>query len=181
VAPRVEATLFGPDGQQYAGQGQARITIGEIAQRAALLESMGIDGVTTAEAGRDPFLPIMAAAASTSRIVMGTNVSIAFPRSPMVTAQLAWDLQHLTDGRFTLGLGTQVKGHNELRYSTPWPGAPGPRMREHLLCLRAIVKSSRTLPTSRTSRGNTTASRCCRPSSTLGPSTTRTSRCTWQP
>ena len=141
MALRVEATLFGPDTQQYAGQGQARITLDDIGARAALLESRGFDGVTTAEAGHDPFLPVMAAAASTKRLIMGTNVAIAFPRSPMVTAQTAWDLQHLSNGRFTLGLGTQVKGHNEQRYSTPWPGAPGPRMREYLLCLQAIFKS----------------------------------------
>jgi len=138
---RVEGTLFGPDTQQYAGQGQARITVTEIAERARMLESIGFDGLTTAEAGHDPFLPIVAAAASTQKIVMGTNVAIAFPRSPMVTAQVAWDLQHLSNGRFTLGLGTQVKGHNELRYSTPWTSAPGPRMREYLLCLQAIFKS----------------------------------------
>jgi probable F420-dependent oxidoreductase len=56
----------------------------------------------------------------------------------MVTAQLAWDLQQLSGGRFNLGLGTQVKGHNELRYSTPWTGGPGPRLREYLQVLRAI-------------------------------------------
>ncbi len=138
---RVEATLFGPDTQQYAGQGQARITLEQIAERAALLESMGFDGLTTAEAGHDAFLPIMTAAASTKRIMMGTNVAVSFPRSPMVTAQTAWDLQHFTGGRFNLGLGTQVKGHNERRYSTPWPGAPGPRMREYFLCLKAIFAS----------------------------------------
>lgn len=76
--------------------------------------------------------------------MMGTNVAISFPRSPMVTAQAAWDLQQLSNGRFTLGLGTQVKGHNELRYSTPWVGAPGPRLREYLLCLQAIFKSFQT-------------------------------------
>ncbi len=56
----------------------------------------------------------------------------------MVTAQLAWDLQQLSGGRFNLGLGTQVKGHNELRYATPWTAGPGPRLREYLLCLRAM-------------------------------------------
>lgn len=141
MALRVEATLFGPDTQQYAAQGQARITLREIGERAALLESMGFDGLTTAEAGHDAFLPIMAAAASTSRIAMGTNVAVSFPRSPMVTAQLAWDLQHFSGGRFNLGLGTQVKGHNERRYSTAWPSAPGPRMREYFLCLKAIFAS----------------------------------------
>ncbi len=144
MALRVEATLFGPDTQQYAGQGQARITLEQIGERAALLESIGFDGVTTAEAGHDAFLPLMTAAASTKKLVMGTNVAIAFPRSPMVTAQMAWDLQHFSGGRFTLGLGTQVKGHNELRYSTPWPSGPGPRMRDYLLCLQAIFKSFQT-------------------------------------
>lgn len=144
MALRVEATLFGPDTQQYAAQGQARITLEQIAERAALLESLGFDGTTTAEAGHDPFLPIMTAAASTKKLTLGTNVAVSFPRSPMVTAQLAWDLQHFSGGRFNLGLGTQVKGHNERRYSTPWPSAPGPRMREYLLCLQAIFKSFQT-------------------------------------
>ena len=58
----------------------------------------------------------------------GTGVAIAFPRSPMVTAQIAWDLQRYSGGRFILGLGTQVKGHNERRYSTAWPSPPGPRL-----------------------------------------------------
>ena len=141
MAMRVEATLFGPDTQQYAAQGQARITLEQIAERAALLEKIGFDGVTTAEAGHDAFLPIMTAAASTKKLQMGTNVAVSFPRSPMVTAQMAWDLQHFSGGRFNLGLGTQVKGHNERRYSTPWPSAPGPRMREYFLCLQAIFKT----------------------------------------
>lgn len=141
MALRVEATLFGPDTQQYAAQGQARITLEQIAERAALLESIGFDGITTAEAGHDAFLPLMIAASSTKKLALGTNIAVAFPRSPMVTAQMAWDLQHFSGGRFNLGLGTQVKGHNERRYSTPWTGAPGPRMREYLLCLRAIFAS----------------------------------------
>jgi probable F420-dependent oxidoreductase len=59
----------------------------------------------------------------------------------MVVAQIAWDLQRLSAGRFELGLGTQVKGHNERRYGTPWIGAPGPRMREYVLCMQAIFKT----------------------------------------
>ncbi|MGD9598808.1 MAG: TIGR03617 family F420-dependent LLM class oxidoreductase [Steroidobacteraceae bacterium] len=141
MALRVEATLFGPDTQQYAAQGQERITIEQIAQRAKLLEDLGFDGVTTAEAGHDAFLPLMIAAANTKKITVGTNVAVSFPRSPMVTAQMAWDLQHFSGGRFNLGLGTQVKGHNERRYSTPWTGAPGPRMREYMQCLQAIFAS----------------------------------------
>ena len=141
MALRVETPLFGPDTNQYAGHGQPSVTLEQMASTCRLLEELGFDGITTAEAGHDAFLPVMIAAANTSRLTIGTNVAVAFPRSPMVTAQMAWDLAHYSGGRFTLGLGTQVKGHNEKRYSTPWPSAPGPRMREYLQCLKAIFAS----------------------------------------
>jgi len=138
---RVETALFGPDTGQYAGRGQARPSLAALAAAAREAEALGFDGLTTPEAGHDPFIPLAIAAEHTSRVTLGTNVAMCFPRSPMVTAQAAWDLQNLSGGRFTLGLGTQVKGHNERRYSTAWPSAPGPRMREYLLCLRAIFAS----------------------------------------
>ena len=141
MALLVETPVFGPDTNQYAGQGQPAVTLAQIADICRLCEDIGFDGITTAEAGHDAFLPLMIAAAHTERMKLGTNVAIAFPRSPMVTAQMAWDLAHFSGGRFNLGLGTQVKGHNERRYSTPWPSAPGPRMREYLLCLKAIFAS----------------------------------------
>jgi probable F420-dependent oxidoreductase len=100
-------------------------------------EELGYDGVIVPETGHDPFLPLALAAEHTRRITLGTGVAIAFPRAPMTVAQIAWDLQALSKGRFLLGLGTQVKGHNERRYSVPWT-APGPRLREYILCLRAI-------------------------------------------
>src|SRR6185436_2246396 len=135
---RVETGLLNPDTAQYAGKGQAKPTIADIAAAARTTEALGFDGVCTPEAGHDPFLPLPIAAEHTKTIHLGTNVAIAFPRSPMVTAQLAWDLQQLSRGRFNLGLGTQVKGHNELRYSTPWTAGPGPRLREYLQVLKAI-------------------------------------------
>lgn len=135
---KVETGLLNPDTAQYAGKGQAKPTIADIAAAAKKTEALGFDGVCTPEAGHDPFLPLTIAAEHTRAIQLGTNVAIAFPRSPMVTAQLAWDLQQLSGGRFNLGLGTQVKGHNELRYSTPWTAGPGPRLREYLLVLKAI-------------------------------------------
>jgi len=138
---RIETGLLNPDTAQYAGKGQARATIAAIAEEARRIEALGFDGICAPEAGHDPFLPLVVAAEHTSRVRLGTNVAIAFPRSPMVTAQMAWDLQQLSGGRFNLGLGTQVKGHNELRYSTPWAAAPGPRLREYVLCLQAIFKS----------------------------------------
>ena len=138
---RVETVILGPDTEQYAGKGQAVTSISHIARISKRMEELGFDGVTTPEAGHDPFLPIPLISEHTSSIEIGTNVAIAFPRSPMVTAQIAWDLQQLSGGRFRLGLGTQVKAHNERRYATPWPSPPGPRMREYLLCMRAMFET----------------------------------------
>lgn len=118
-------TMVGPDLRRAA----------EDAKRA---EALGYDGVLTPETGHDPFFPLLVAGEHTSRLTIGTAVAICFPRSPMVTAQMAWDLQKFTDGRFLLGLGTQVKSHNVRRYGTPWNSAPGPRLREYILMLRAI-------------------------------------------
>jgi len=91
----------------------------QAAQMARDAEQFGYDGVWTAEAGHDPYLPCALAATATERVTIGTNITVAFPRSPLVHAQIAWDLQAASRGRFVLGLGTQVKGHNERRYSTP--------------------------------------------------------------
>ncbi|HVN43439.1 MAG TPA: TIGR03617 family F420-dependent LLM class oxidoreductase [Steroidobacteraceae bacterium] len=138
---RVEANLLAIDTEQYAGKGQARVAPAQIIDSARRLEALGFNGVSAPEAGHDPFLPLAIAASCTERVKLGTNVAVAFPRSPMVTAQCAWDLQQYSNGRFNLGLGSQVKAHNERRYSTPWPGGPGPRMREYLQCLKAIFAS----------------------------------------
>jgi len=144
MAFRVETVILGPDTEQYAGEGQAKPDIAAIAAAARRCEELGFDGLTAPEAGHDPFLPLIVAAEHTRRIALGTNVAIAFPRSPMVTAQLAWDLQRLSGGRFQLGLGTQVKGHVERRYASTWSSAPGPRMREYLLCLAAMFEGFQT-------------------------------------
>ncbi len=119
-------------------------SIQALAEQARRLEEIGYDSVITPEAGHDPFLPLMIIAEHTQRLRFGTGVAIAFPRSPFVTAQAAWDLQRYSGGRFMLGLGTQVKGHNERRYSTPWPSPPGPRFRDYILCLKAIFKTFQT-------------------------------------
>ncbi len=117
------------------------IGLSGVAAAAREAEEIGYDGVLSFEAGHDPFLPLALAAASTERVSLGSAVAIAFPRSPMTVAQTAWDLQVLSRGRLLLGLGTQVKGHNERRYSTPWTGPAGPRLREYILVLRAIWDS----------------------------------------
>ena len=108
-----------------------------ISEEARWAESMGYDGLCTEETGHDPFFPLLLAAGATSRVSLETRVAIAFPRSPMVVAYTAMDLQNYCNGRFRLGLGTQVKGHIERRFSTSWI-SPGPRLREYIQSLRAI-------------------------------------------
>jgi probable F420-dependent oxidoreductase len=113
------------------------------AEVARAAEEIGFDALWTPETGHNGFLPLALAAEHTSRISIGTAVAIAFPRSPMVTAQIAWDLAAFSGGRFILGLGTQVKAHIERRFSTPWD-APVGRLRDYILALRAIWQSWQT-------------------------------------
>jgi probable F420-dependent oxidoreductase len=101
------------------------------------VEALGFDCLWSAETQHDPFLPLAVAATLTRRIKLGTSIAVAFPRSPMILAMTAWDLQKASDGRFILGLGSQVKGHNERRFSVKFE-SPGPKMREIVLALRAI-------------------------------------------
>ncbi|HXJ35833.1 MAG TPA: TIGR03617 family F420-dependent LLM class oxidoreductase [Candidatus Eisenbacteria bacterium] len=108
-----------------------------VAKAARDAEASGYDGLWTAEAGHDPYLACAIAATATERVSIGTNIAVAFPRSPLVHAQIAWDLQAASRGRFVLGLGTQVKGHNERRYSTAWL-PPGPRLREMIQLIHHI-------------------------------------------
>ncbi|HEX2889950.1 TIGR03617 family F420-dependent LLM class oxidoreductase [Vineibacter terrae] len=100
-------------------------------------EAAGFDGLITLENRHDPFLAHAVAALATERIELGTAVAIAFPRSPMVVANACWDLQVASRGRFVLGLGPQIRPHNEKRFSVPW-SAPAPRMRDYVNALRAI-------------------------------------------
>ncbi|HVX28839.1 MAG TPA: TIGR03617 family F420-dependent LLM class oxidoreductase [Nitrolancea sp.] len=109
----------------------------EIAERSAAIERLGFDGIGTPELKRDPFLPLVLAASATSRVELTTSVAIAFPRSPTVVAYMARNLCDLSGGRFVVGLGTQVKGHIERRFTTEWM-SPGPRLREYIQAMRAI-------------------------------------------
>ena len=107
------------------------------ADAAAALERRGYDGVMSAETSHDPFLPLLLAAQSTERVDLMTSIAVAFARSPMTLAQTAWDLQATSDGRFVLGLGSQIKPHITRRFSMPW-SHPAARMREMILAIRAI-------------------------------------------
>jgi probable F420-dependent oxidoreductase len=108
--------------------------VGGFAQAA---EEAGFDGLMTVELGHDPFAPLAIAALATRRVELTTSVAVAFPRSPTVMASQAWDLHANSGGRFVLGLGSQVKGHNERRFGIPW-SPPAPRMRDYIGALRAV-------------------------------------------
>jgi len=107
---------------------------------AATQEAHGYDGLWTAETAHDPFFPLLLASQSTSRVELGTGIAVAFARNPMNLAQIAWDLQAASDGRFILGLGSQIKPHITKRFSMPW-SHPAARMREMILAIRAIWAS----------------------------------------
>jgi probable F420-dependent oxidoreductase len=108
-----------------------------VAQDAALVEALGYDGLVVEESKDDPFVLLTLAATATARLRLGTAVAIAFTRSPTTMAMSAWTLQKLSGGRFTLGLGSQVKGHIERRHGMTW-SAPGPWMRDYVRAVRAV-------------------------------------------
>jgi probable F420-dependent oxidoreductase len=111
-----------------------------IPDRVRKLEELGVNAVSVGETQHNPFLPLVLVAEHTREMEFATSVAIAFPRVPHITANLAWDLSKYSGGRFVLGLGTQVKGHNERRFSVPW-APPGPHLRDYINCMRAIWDS----------------------------------------
>jgi probable F420-dependent oxidoreductase len=107
------------------------------------MEAAGYDGAWSAETSHDPFLALAIAAEHTNRLEVGTGIAVAFARSPLVVAHAAWDLQTYSQGRFNLGLGSQVRAHIERRFSMTW-SHPAARMREFILAMRAIWDSWQT-------------------------------------
>ncbi len=115
----------------------------EVAAQAQKLENMGIDCAWTFEAAHDAFFPLAFAAAATSKLEIGTNIAVAFARTPFSTAQIAWDLQRYSNGRFRLGLGTQIRQHVERRFSMPFEH-PAARVTDYIHCVRAIWNTFQT-------------------------------------
>lgn len=103
-------------------------------------EEVGYDAVFTFEGPHEPFLPLVLAAEHSRKLGVATGLAIAFARTPMTVANLAHDLQCYSEGRFILGLGTQIKPHVERRYGMPW-GKPLARMREFVLATKAIFRA----------------------------------------
>ncbi|MCB0981648.1 MAG: LLM class F420-dependent oxidoreductase [Acidimicrobiaceae bacterium] len=101
------------------------------------LEAAGYSGAWTAETSHDPFLPLLLAAEHTQDLEIGTSIAVAFARNPMLLANIGWDLQSYSKGRFVLGLGSQIKPHITKRFSMEW-SHPAARMREMIMAIRAI-------------------------------------------
>ena len=119
------------------------LPLSEVAEEAARLENMGFDGLWTFETKNDPFFPLLQAALNTNRMTLGTNIAIAFARSPFSLAMTAWDLQKASQGRLLLGLGTQVRAHIERRFSMEFEH-PAARVTDYIHCLRAIWETFQT-------------------------------------
>ena len=118
----------------------ASLLVHDLEQMPALArfaDEAGFDGIWTFETTHEPFLPLVLAAEHSSHVTLGTSIAVAFPRSPTILAQIAWDLARYSKGRFILGLGTQVKGHNERRFGVKWE-KPVEKMREVILAVRTI-------------------------------------------
>ena len=111
--------------------------LNDIPEAIQRIEADGYDGIVALENRHDPFLPLAVAAVHSERLDLATGVAIAFPSSPMNAAKLGWDLQQASSGRFELGLGSQVRGHIERRFSVKW-SAPAARLREYVESIRAI-------------------------------------------
>ena len=103
----------------------------------AALEQRGYDAAFSAEINSDPFFPLVLAAEHSQTIALTTSISVAFARNPMTMANLSWDLNQYSRGRFTVGLGSQIKPHITRRFSMPW-SKPAARMRDFILAMRAI-------------------------------------------
>jgi probable F420-dependent oxidoreductase len=116
------------------------LLVHDLSQMPALARSadeMSFDGLWTFETAHEAFLPLVLAAEHSQRLSLGTSIAVAFARSPAVLAYIGWDLARFSKGRFIMGLGTQVKGHNERRFGVKWE-KPVEKMRDTILALRAI-------------------------------------------
>ena len=114
----------------------------KIAKLARNVEVMGASGLLFTEAGHTPWMMMTAAAIAAPSLQLSTGIAVAFPRSPMVTAQIAWELAGNTKGKFRLGLGSQVKPHIERRYGVDFE-KPAIRMRDYMLAVRACFNAFR--------------------------------------
>lgn len=114
----------------------------ETAEFARALEAAGFSGMLFTETSEVPWMKIAAAATAAPTLHFCTGIAVAFPRSPMISAAIAWELAQNTQGRFRLGLGSQVKGHVTRRYSAEF-APPAPRMRDYVAAVKACFRAFR--------------------------------------
>lgn len=112
------------------------------AELAAQVEGAGFSGMLFTEAVQVPWMMIAAAATAAPSLTFTTGIAVAFPRSPMISAQLAWELAQNTEGRFRMGLGSQVRGHVVRRYGATWD-KPAPQMRDYVAAFKACIRAFR--------------------------------------
>ncbi len=112
------------------------------AELARDLEGAGFSGMLFTEAGTVPWMMIAAAATAAPTLAFSTGIAVAFPRSPMISAQIAWEMAQNTGGRFRLGLGSQVRGHVVRRYGASWD-KPAPQMRDYVGAVQACLRAFR--------------------------------------
>jgi probable F420-dependent oxidoreductase len=127
----------------YAGM-DPRLNLTEVIGHARRVEALGYDGLHVAETIHDPFGVALLVAEHTSRITVRTSVALAFTRSPTLTAYAAWDLSKFSQGRFELGLGTQIRQNIEDRYGMPFSDDPVGQLRDYVGAVRAIFSAFRT-------------------------------------
>jgi probable F420-dependent oxidoreductase len=114
----------------------------DAAETAQRVERAGFSGMLFTETGQTPWMSIAAAAAAAPSLMFSTGIAVAFPISPMTAASIAWELAGNTQGRFRLGLGSQVKAHIERRYGMPFD-PPGPRLRDYVLAVKDTLAAFR--------------------------------------
>src|SRR5574339_816366 len=110
----------------------------DVSAIAKAAEEIGFDALWTQETQHDPFLPCALIAEHTTRLNFGTAIAVSFARSPANLAYIAWGLAEQSNGRFILGLGTQVKAHIERRFGQPWPDSVTGKLREQIEVIRAL-------------------------------------------
>jgi probable F420-dependent oxidoreductase len=124
-------------GMDMKVDGGVGFELDKVGAQARELEELGYSGILSAETSHDPFFPLLVAAQNTDNVDLMTSIAVAFGRSPMTLANIGHDLNVASQGRFILGLGSQIRAHITKRFSMPW-SSPAARMREFILAMRAI-------------------------------------------
>jgi probable F420-dependent oxidoreductase len=121
----------------------AQMGLSEIGDWAARMERIGFDVIHIAETIHDPFTIAAMALTHTTQLTVRTSMVLAFPRSPMIVAYAAWDLAKYFNGRFQLGIASQVRGNIVGRFSSAW-SEPVSRLGDYIESLRAIFHAFQT-------------------------------------